>query len=300
VCQPAAVPVTLDFLTSPTEFLAAAGEHLAADSVLNTVVASVAQRAAAAERQGFAQPEGDWWLVARDGDDVVGTAMRAAPFEPRPPFLLPMPEAAAIQLARELVARGERVSAVNGALGAVSAFTEEYGARTGLAAEIVVRSRLHQAATVTAPAAPPGHLRPATYDEVDLVIQWFDDFLIEADAQAGRPAGSHGGEVPTRDEARRKIAGGEIWIWEREGMPVHLSALHPVSFGAARIGPVYTPPEHRGAGYAGATVAALTQRVLDEGAIPCLYTDVANRVSNALYARIGYVPVVDMVNVVLR
>ena len=78
-----------------------AGEHLALDPVVNTVVATFAERTIRAVAEGSAQPEEDWWLVVRDGTGaVVGAGMRTAPFAPRPAFLLPMPSPAARLLAR--------------------------------------------------------------------------------------------------------------------------------------------------------------------------------------------------------
>ena len=46
-------------------------------------------------------------------------------------------------------------------------------------------------------------------------------------------------------------------------------------------------------------MAAVSRRLLDEGARVCLFTDQANPTSNALYARLGYQPVVDMVNLLV-
>jgi RimJ/RimL family protein N-acetyltransferase len=60
-----------------------------------------------------------------------------------------------------------------------------------------------------------------------------------------------------------------------------------------------SPREQRGRGYAGATVAAVSRRLLDEDARVCLFTDQANPVSNALYERLGFRPVVDMANLVI-
>jgi predicted GNAT family acetyltransferase len=109
----------------------------------------------------------------------------------------------------------------------------------------------------------------------------------------------HRGTASPEDLARR-VAQEQVWLWvDEDGVPVHLSAMHPPSFGAARIAPVYTPPGHRGRGYAGNTVAALSQRILDAGAVPCLYTDQANPTSNRLYTALGYRPVVDMVDLVV-
>lgn len=296
--------VRLRFLTSPADFLDEAGEWLAREPVVGTVVATMAQRRIAAASAGHPLPSEDWWLVVREGDSggdrVVGAAMRSVPFEPRPLFILPMPDEAATALARALVEREEPVDALNGALPATEACAAELGRLTGRRPHVAVHSRLHQADSVVRPEPPAGRLRQATTADVDLARAWFGAFLADADAQAGRPSGSHAGEVPSPDEMRSRLADGQIWLWEVDDQPVHLTVLNPPSFGVARIGPVYTPEEHRGHGYAGATVAALTARVLEAGDVPCLFTDQANPVSNALYARIGYRPVVDMANFVLE
>ncbi len=63
-----------------------------------------------------------------------------------------------------------------------------------------------------------------------------------------------------------------------------------------RVGPVYTPPELRGRGYAGAATAAVSQAALGAAVREVvLYTDLANPTSNALYERLGYRPVEDRV-----
>jgi predicted GNAT family acetyltransferase len=65
--------------------------------------------------------------------------------------------------------------------------------------------------------------------------------------------------------------------------------------GVVRIGPVYTPPRYRKRGYAGALVAAASQRALDNGAAACsLYTDLANPTSNKIYQAVGYRPICDV------
>ena len=62
-----------------------------------------------------------------------------------------------------------------------------------------------------------------------------------------------------------------------------------------RVGPVYTPPELRGRGFATAVTAEVTARALAAGRRFCfLFTDLANPTSNAIYQRIGYRPVCDV------
>ena len=57
----------------------------------------------------------------------------------------------------------------------------------------------------------------------------------------------------------------------------------------ARIGPVYTPPEARGKGYASACVGGLAQRLLDDGKTSCgIFADLANPASNRVYQRLGF------------
>jgi predicted GNAT family acetyltransferase len=56
-----------------------------------------------------------------------------------------------------------------------------------------------------------------------------------------------------------------------------------------RIGPVYTPPEHRGRGYAAALTAAVCQAALDDGVESVvLFADVENATSTGLYERLGF------------
>jgi hypothetical protein len=79
---------TVDFTRDPAAFLAAAEPHLALDPVLTTVVSSVTHRALEDDGRGKPAPEHPrWWAVVRDGSgEVVGMAMRTAPFAPYPLF----------------------------------------------------------------------------------------------------------------------------------------------------------------------------------------------------------------------
>jgi predicted GNAT family acetyltransferase len=79
-----------------------------------------------------------------------------------------------------------------------------------------------------------------------------------------------------------------------DGKPVALAGATPLIAGSVRVAPVYTPPELRGHGYAGAATAAVSQAAIDAGADEVLlFTDLANPTSNGLYQRLGYRPVDD-------
>ncbi len=289
----------LEFHDDPAAFLEAAGEHLAADSVLNTVVATVTRRA----MEDVDLPRGTgprWWLAVRDGSQVVGVAMRTAPTPPHPLFVLPMPDEAAVGLARALHERGELALGVNGALPATELVAAETARLVGGEVSVAERTRLHTVAKVVPPRRVPGRLRPAKPDDLDLVLRWYLAFDVDAAEQAGR-AGEHVMlEPPDAAMLLPRIEQGRVWFWEDEdGVPVHLTASNPPAYGVARIGPVYTPRDRRGQGYASAAVAEVTQLLLDDGLQVCLFTDQGNPTSNRVYEALGYRPVVDMANLVV-
>src|SRR3954463_4742387 len=64
--------LVLEFCTDAADFLAAAGDHLAADAVVSTVVTTVAHRVLAQRETATAQPDRDWWLVVRDASGAGG------------------------------------------------------------------------------------------------------------------------------------------------------------------------------------------------------------------------------------
>lgn len=288
----------LRFLTDPGEFLALAGDHLAADPVVSTVVTTGAHRSLSRRADGIAPPDRDWWLVVHDDTGpVVGAGMRTATSAPYPMFLLPMPDAAAVGLARALAERGEEVLGVNGALPAVELCAAELARLGGSRVAVRHHTRLYELGDLVPPKPVPGRLAAAGEDDVELVTEWFTAFMGDADEQAGRARGAGAHEVPERAELLRRLRNGDLWYWlDGNGEPVHLTGANPPSFGVARIGPVYTPAEQRGHGWAANAVAEVSRRIQAAGARACLFTDQANPASNRLYAALGYRPVVDMAN----
>lgn len=297
----------LEFHADARQFLAAARDLLAADPLVSSVVSVVADRevARAAAEPGSPRPEElQWFLVVRDHAGApVGAAMRTAPFEPRPAFVLPLPEEAAVALARAVHARGEFLGGVNGAVPAARVVAEETARLWGGTARVEEHTRLHELGELVVPPAPPGGLRLATADDAPLCLAWLRDFEAAAAAQAGR-APSHDGSHWTLEDVRRRIEAGTVWMWVLDdgtpgGRPVHLTvASRPVD-GMSRVGPVYTPREHRGHGFARRAVAEVAGLRQAGGARVSLFTDRANATSNALYAAIGFRPVLDMVNMLV-
>jgi predicted GNAT family acetyltransferase len=166
----------------------------------------------------------------------------------------------------------------------VDAFAADLAAISGMTAAPHTNQRLYELRAVVPPARPPrGHLRTARAGDAAPLVAWATDFF----AAIREPGDAHG-------FVRSHLADGSLVVWDDEG-PAAMAAAAGRTTHAARVGFVYTPPERRRRGYASALVAALSQRLLDEGRSSCcLYTDLANPTSNAIYQRIGFTPCCDI------
>ncbi len=286
--------VHVEMTRDAAAFLAAAGDHLRADPLVGTVPLGVAggeARRAASEPDAPVPAEVRWFATVRDGrGEVVGAGMRTAPFAPYPAYVTPMATDAAVALADAVGERDEHPGAVNGSLPAARTVADRLADRLGERVVVEEPHRLHELGDLVMPPAPPGRLRPATAADLDLCLAWFRRFDAEAAEQAGRPP-SRSGDHWTAAVVRRRIDDGVTWLWEdADGTPVHLSGATPAAGGVARIAPVYTPPDRRGRGYAARAVAEVAALLGAAGDRVCLFTDLDNPTSNALYARLGFVP----------
>jgi GNAT superfamily N-acetyltransferase len=272
----------------PDAFLDAAGAFLraapAANSVTLTTVEALRARGAGAGAGGAERPPLlAWWRVP--GEAVTGTAMHTPPY---PLHLSAMPPEATSALAGLLAARGHALPGANGQAAATGAFAAAWSARTGASARVFRRMRLHRLDALDPPdPPPPGSAVVAGPRHRGLLVAWFAAFAAEVE----EPPRDHGATV----DDRLSHAGLALWIVDGEA--VSLAGTTRAVAGAARVAPVYTPPEHRGRGYAAGVTAAVTRAALASGVEEVLlYTDLANPTSNRLYARLGYRPVEDSVS----
>jgi predicted GNAT family acetyltransferase len=139
------------------------------------------------------------------------------------------------------------------------------------------------------PAPPtPGLCRRADPAEAPLVADWYAAFW--KDAQLNDP-------TDPREAGASAVREGRVFLWDHAG-PASLAAVGRTTPGGASLGPVYTPAARRRHGYATALVAAVSETLLAEGhRFCCLFTDLANPTSNAIYPRVGYRPVCDFAEV---
>jgi hypothetical protein len=221
-------------------------------------------------------PDDPYLAAAKAGDEVVGVAVRTPPHTLVLSLMeMPVVEAFAASL------RDARLPGVSGPADVAASFVE----RLGAPAARTMASRIYEASEVVAPRPVRGRMRDTGADDRGLLVAWYGAFLSEV----GGPAA----DAPASVDRRLAEDEGAFVVWEDEAPVSFLGYGSPTPNGM-RVGPVYTPPELRGRGYASALTAAATQLVLDGGRRFCfLYTDLANPTSNSIYRRIGYRPMSD-------
>jgi predicted GNAT family acetyltransferase len=273
------VMITIRTYSDAAEFLAVAEDSLARDEAANNVIYGLARAMAADPSRA---PERLYLATAHQNGELLYAA------EMTPPWRLLISTTPASLTASDFAPLVEdlrmgawQVSGVTAPARLAEQFAAAWAAHAGESYTVDIRMRLFELRAVRWPARPPGHFRAATLDDLPLLYQWYCDFSREAIPSDPPPA--EGG-------VRRSIDDGNVFLWE-DGKPVSFAARGRRLPHGASVGPVYTPREFRGRGYASACVAALSQWILDGGAQFCvLFTDLANPTSNHIYQALGYRP----------
>jgi len=258
------------------EFLDAAGGFLRARPCENTVLLTAAEtlRVHGPAAFGSAEPMLGW----HDGGDAV--FLRTPPHQA---LISGMSAEVAAELAGVLSAAG--VPSADGPDAAATAFAEEWQRRTGAGWRVRRRHRLHRLGSLMPPSPlAEGSARRAVGPDRELLVDWMTTFFQEVGEEA------HHVERFVDD----KLAHGSLLLWEVDGRPVSMASTTRPLADMVRIQAVYTPKADRGRGYAAAATAALSRDSLDAGSAQVvLLTGLSNHTSNALYQRLGYVPMED-------
>jgi predicted GNAT family acetyltransferase len=262
-----------------TDSIAVYAEHvwelLAARADLNTIALTQITGTRSEMSSSGEEPTFAWWSHA---GSTSGAVSLTPPYEL---LLNVVPDGTMDDLVLALRRRAKPVPGVNGTPGTATHFAALWTAGTAQQTMLARQLRLYATMDPVIPEpAPAGHARHARADEVDLIVGWYEAF--------GREVGDQ--PVDNRPSVEERIAGGLAWIWEDEaGTATSLAARHGPAAGVSRIGPVYTPPEHRRRGYGSAVTAACTRDALDtDSTSTVLFADLANLTSNAIYQTIGY------------
>lgn len=227
-------------------------------------------------------PPSFWW-VTDDAGDVTGAASWTPPYAL---LVSSMPAEDAPALAAAMVERASAIGVippgVNGPEAAATTVAAAWCSATG---DSIARERLillNVLARLIEVPVPPGARRRAALDDVPMLGAWLEAFAAEVDVIVGSDRLA---------SAERSVRAGGFDLWIDAGVPVCLVG-HRVAAHVLRVGPVYTPPEHRGRGYARRLTYEVTAAALERTDVhrAMLFTDAANPVSNSIYRQAGYAP----------
>jgi RimJ/RimL family protein N-acetyltransferase len=265
----------------PRAFRALADPFYGTDTLRHTVALTVMARFLGVER-----PEAPIMGSLHDDGELIGVALRTPPWPLIVSGLPTDPDVLETFLTQWLDVDPE-LPGVSGPLENTEAAAVAWTRLTGGGTKVRLASRLFRLGELVPPTTT-GRARPATEDDIDLLVQWRHDFHVEA--VHFQPV-SDEGDRPVRrmfENADSNI------LWEDGGKPVAWALASAPIGGMSRVGPVYTPPEHREHGYGSAVTAAVSQHARDAGAEDViLFTDLTNPVSNSIYQKLGYRPVYD-------
>jgi uncharacterized protein len=275
----------VDRIDDVTVFLESAGPLLLADEARHNLILGLA---GTLRDDPSVYTDYDLWLV-EDGGEAVGAALRTPPYN----LVLARPhEPGALDAL--VAAIDDQLPGVVGALPEVEAFATAWSAKSGAKARRRMSQGVFALERVIPVAAVPGAMRDANDGDRPLLLEWLRAFGVEALHDEEPDEERLTGFI----DHRLKSAKAGLVLWEDDGA-VSMAGFGGGTPNGIRVGPVYTPPELRGRGYASALVAELSTTLLKRGHRFCfLYTDLANPTSNRIYERIGYERVCDSAEIV--
>ncbi|QOR65029.1 GNAT family N-acetyltransferase [Cytobacillus suaedae] len=166
-------------------------------------------------------------------------------------------------------------------------FASEWLQQVGCGLEIKMEQKIYKLEKVNKVPLSNGKLRLATEDDLELIVDWTYQFSLVTPEQLTLEG--------ARKLAERGIEESSIFIWDDNGPVSMAKKARPTKNGIV-VNLVFTPQEFQRKGYATTCVAQVSQQLLNEGFTFCsLYTDLANPISNSIYMKIGYEPIIDSV-----
>ena len=198
-----------------------------------------------------------------------------------------------VELAKKLTKVYSNVPGLIGNKKIVQKLAEEIAVLENKKTNVVMEQGVYALQQVKKKWTEDGAFREIGSDELPLIEQWIYQFCEDVNLPI------------TKEEAKQTahtlIITHRLFGLEVDGKLVSVAAKTRPTKNNITVNFVYTPKEARKKGYASKCVAALSQRLLDEGyKTTTLYTDLANPTSNKIYQEIGYEQIAESVLIFLE
>jgi hypothetical protein len=227
--------------------------------------------------------------VIEDAAGVVrAMMMRTAPHNL---VLSPMPEEAIAPAVHAVLERDREIPGVSGSRELAESFRSRFikESTSPLRFRVDRDVLVYVLGTLITPERATGFWRPGDESDFELLLRWWKAFADDTNVE------QHGLE----EGLRGSLTHGQVFVWVDDGRAVCAVAHSPMvavpSGPVVRVGPVYTPPHERRRGYAGHLTAAVSSQLIEQGMRPMLFTDASNPTSNAVYVRLDYEKVNEIV-----
>jgi uncharacterized protein len=268
------------------EFLGRAGEWLERAEAENNLILGISKYFVTNEGRANVKP---YFLAIEDSGILLGAAIMTPP---RHLIISRMLDPALLALTDYFLKESIKVPGVVGPKSTTQLFADYWKIKTEKSSRLKISQRIYACERVVVPVYSRGHLRPAIESDEALLVEWSGEFC--------RDAGIEDEVEYMKARIPNEIAKQSLYVWDNDQVVSMALAQRETARGIC-VSMVYTPPHLRKRGYASSCVAGLTQRMLDAGKkFCCLYTDLTNPTSNAIYRRIGYEPVCDSEDLVFE
>ena len=264
-------------VSTPQEFLELTSGFRAAEPYLTNVIGSIAVGVVSGREY-----ESCHWWIAREGSEIAGIAVRTAPHNL---VLSPMEDAALAALAASVTKTFPHLPGVSGAPAHSAAFERLLRPAES---KVTMQDVVYIMRDFT-PATAPGASRRTNASDADMLLEWSQLFAKDAGIPIFKAAAA----------VDRLLAAG--WIWEVDGEPTAMAG-HAFLVGepgsvVGRVGPVFTPMQHRRRSYGAAVTSAVVEHLQGVCDHIMLYADALNPTSNGVYQRLGFVEYAQLLEV---
>ncbi len=198
-----------------------------------------------------------------------------------------------VELAKKLAEVYPNVPGLIGNKKIVQRLAEEIAVLENKKTNVAMEQGIYELKQVKKKWNGDGTFLEVSSDDLPLIKQWIYQFCEDVNLPT------------TKEEAQQTahtlITNRCLFGVEVDGKLVSVAAKTRPTKNNITVNFVYTPTEARKKGYASNCVAALSQRMLDEGyKTTTLYTDLANPTSNKIYREIGYEQIAESVLIFLE
>ncbi|WP_242310404.1 GNAT family N-acetyltransferase [Bacillus cereus group sp. BfR-BA-01331] len=231
--------------------------------------------------------------VAKQGEEIAAVFLQT---EEKKQIIVATSEISAVaikELAKELTKVYPNIPGLIGNKKIVQKLAEEIAVLENKKTNVAMEQGIYELKQVKKKWNGDGIFREVSSDELTLIEQWIYQFCEDV-------------KLPTtKEEAKQTahtlITNHRLFGLEVDGKIVSVAAKTRPTTNNITVNFVYTPKEARKKGYASSCIAALSQRMLDEGyKTTTLYTDLANPTSNKIYQEIGYEKMMESVLIFLE